>query len=191
MPSLRFLRAWLLSALALAVVAVQPAAAQAVGDAFTVRGVDVDVSAANPQAAKDQALAEGQNRAFHQLLDRLIQPADQSRLPKADGTQYVRDFSVDQERASATRYIATLTVRGPASTDSAEALRDMAIAGLGIIRVSAFMVRDAIAAGQLVPLLEAEHASEEVPVWAVTAPGRHRMPRIRAFVDFMAANAAE
>lgn len=87
--------------------------------------------------------------------------------------------------------IATLTVRGPASTDSAEALRDMAIAGLGIIRVSAFMVRDAIAAGQLVPLLEAEHASEEVPVWAITAPGRHRMPRIRAFVDFMAANAAD
>lgn len=111
MPSLRFLRAWLLSALALAVLWAPPAAAQAVGEAFTVRNVDVDVSAASPQAAKDQALAEGQNRAFRQLLERLTQPADHARLPKVDGTQYVRDFSVDQERSSATRYIATLTVR--------------------------------------------------------------------------------
>lgn len=86
--------------------------------------------------------------------------------------------------------IATMTVRGPAATDSAEALRDMAIAGLGIIRVSEFMVRDALADGRLVALLEADHAREEVPVWAITAPGRHRMPRIRAFVDFIAARGA-
>ena len=111
MPSLRFFRAWLLSVLALAVLAAQPAAAQGVGDAFTVRGIEVDVTAANPQAAKDQALAEGQNRGFRLLLERLTQPADLARLPKADGTQYVRDFSVESERSSSTRYIATLTVR--------------------------------------------------------------------------------
>lgn len=111
MPSLRFFRAWLLSVLVLAVALVPQARAQAVGDAFTVRGIDVDVTAANPQAAKDQAIAEGQNRAFRLLLERLTQPADHARLPKADGTQYVRDFSVDQERSSSTRYIATLSVR--------------------------------------------------------------------------------
>jgi hypothetical protein len=111
MPSLRFFRAWLLSVLLLAVAVVQPVRAQAVGDAFTVRGVDVDVSAANPQAAKDQAIAEGQNRAFRLLLERLTQPGDHARLPKADGTQYVRDFSVQSEHSSATRYIATLSVR--------------------------------------------------------------------------------
>jgi hypothetical protein len=111
MPSLRFFRAWLLSVLLVAVAAAQPAAAQAVGDSFTVRGVEVDVSAPNPQAAKDQAIAEGQNRAFRMLLERLTQPGDHARLPKADGTQYVRDFSVDSERSSATRYIATLSVR--------------------------------------------------------------------------------
>jgi hypothetical protein len=111
MPSLRFFRAvWLFSALALA-FAAQPAAAQGVGDAFTVRGIDVDVTAANPQAAKDQAIAEGQNRAFRMLLERLTQPGDHARLPKADGTQYVRDFSVESERSSSTRYIATLSVR--------------------------------------------------------------------------------
>ncbi|HLO77381.1 MAG TPA: DUF2066 domain-containing protein [Magnetospirillum sp.] len=112
MPSLRFFRAlWLLSVLWLAAGAAAPAGAQSVGDAFTVRGIDVDVSAANTQTAKDQAIAEGQNRAFRLLLERLTQPADHARLPKADGTQYVRDFSVDSERSSSTRYIATLSVR--------------------------------------------------------------------------------
>ncbi|RYI93368.1 MAG: LysR family transcriptional regulator, partial [Acetobacteraceae bacterium] len=66
-------------------------------------------------------------------------------------------------------------------------LRDMALAGMGIIRVSEFLVRGALRDGRLVPLLEAEHASEEVPVWAIMAPGRHRMPRIQAFVDYVAA----
>ncbi|HTH16354.1 MAG TPA: DUF2066 domain-containing protein [Magnetospirillum sp.] len=110
MPSLRFLPA-LAALLVLWAASPLPAAAQSAGDAFTVRGVDVDVTAGNPQAAKDQAIAEGQNRAFRLLLERLTQPADHNRLPKADGTQYVRDFSVEQERTLATRYIATLTVR--------------------------------------------------------------------------------
>ena len=85
----------------------------------------------------------------------------------------------------------TLTVHGVATTDSAEALRDMALAGLGIIRVSAFIVARDIAEGRLVPLLEELHVSEDVPVWAVTAPGRHRLPRVRVFVDFLAGRAAD
>lgn len=85
----------------------------------------------------------------------------------------------------------TLTAHGVATTDSAEALRDMALAGLGIIRVSAFIVARDIAEGRLVVLFEDEHVSEDVPVWAVTAPGRHRLPRIQAFVDFLASHAAD
>ena len=82
--------------------------------------------------------------------------------------------------------VRTLTVRGRAATDSAEAVRGMALAGLGIIRVAAFFVAQDIRLGRLVPLLEAEHASEEVPLWALVAPGRQRMPRVRAFIDFVA-----
>lgn len=84
----------------------------------------------------------------------------------------------------------TLTVRGVATTDSAEALRDMALAGLGIIRVSAFLVTRDIAEERLVPLFEDLHVSEEVPVWAVMAPGRLRLPRVQVFVDFLAQHAA-
>ncbi len=84
----------------------------------------------------------------------------------------------------------TLTVRGVATTDSAEALRDMALVGLGIIRVSAFVVAQDIAEGRLVTLFEDLHVSEEVPVWAVTAPGRHRLPRVQVFMDFLVSHAA-
>lgn len=84
----------------------------------------------------------------------------------------------------------TLTVRGVATTDSAEALRDMALAGLGIIRVSAVLVTRDIAEGRLVPLFEKLHVSEEVLVWAVMAPGRHRLPRVQVFVDFLTQHAA-
>jgi DNA-binding transcriptional LysR family regulator len=83
----------------------------------------------------------------------------------------------------------TLTVRGAVTTDSAEALRDLALAGLGIIRVTAYLVARDIAEGRLVTLFEDLHVSEEVPVWAVMAPGRHRMPRVQAFVDFVARHA--
>jgi len=62
----------------------------------------------------------------------------------------------------------------------------MALAGLGIIRVSDFMLRPAIAAGRLVPLLETLHVSEPVPIWALTAPGRQHVPRIRALIEFLA-----
>ena len=85
----------------------------------------------------------------------------------------------------------TLTVHGVTMTDSAEALRDMALAGLGIIRVIGFIVARDIAEGRLVELFEDLHVSEEVPIWAVTVPGRHRLPRVQVFVEFLAQHAAD
>ncbi|MBY0337168.1 MAG: LysR family transcriptional regulator [Acetobacteraceae bacterium] len=82
--------------------------------------------------------------------------------------------------------VALLNVRGRLTCDSADALRQMALDGLGIIRVTRFLVEDAIADGRLLPLLEDAHASEPVPIWALMAPGRQHVPRIRAFVDFLA-----
>lgn len=110
MPSLRLLR----TALVLLLIALPlggGARSQTASDAFTVRGIQVDVSAASIQAAKDQAIVEAQRQAFRQLLERLTVPADHARLPKADGVEYVRDFSVEQERAIPGRYMASLAVR--------------------------------------------------------------------------------
>jgi DNA-binding transcriptional LysR family regulator len=79
-----------------------------------------------------------------------------------------------------------IEAKGAVTVGSAETLRAAALAGVGIIRVADMVVGDAIADGRLVPLLEVFHVDEPVPVHAVSLPGRHRAPRVRAFVDHLA-----
>ena len=79
-----------------------------------------------------------------------------------------------------------LAVSGSFTSDNADLLHDMAIAGLGIARLADFMVARAIQQDTLVPLLEDSHVPESFPIHALTVPGRHRAPRIRAFIDFFA-----
>lgn len=74
-------------------------------------GVDVDAVAPTAVAAKDNAIAEGQARAFATLMDRLVPAMQRGQLPKVKGSDYVRDFSVEKERVDGNRYVATLTVR--------------------------------------------------------------------------------
>ena len=88
-----------------------PAWAQAVAEPFAVYGVDVDMTARSANEAKQQALEDGQRKAFQILLERLSAPKDRAHLPKADGTEYVTDYAIQSERASAVRYLATLDVR--------------------------------------------------------------------------------
>jgi DNA-binding transcriptional LysR family regulator len=79
-----------------------------------------------------------------------------------------------------------LAVSGTFTSDNADLLLDVAVAGLGIARLADFMVARALRDGALVRLLVDSHVPESFPIHALTAPGRHRAPRIRAFVDFLA-----
>ena len=79
-----------------------------------------------------------------------------------------------------------LEVGGNFTCDSADLLLDLALDGHGIVRLSSFVVEKAISDGRLVELFADVHASEPVPVWALIIPGRHRAPRIQAFVDYVA-----
>jgi len=86
--------------------------AGAATDPFSVAGVTVDATAATASAARDAALADGQRKAFRQLLERLTTPADHGRLPRlpdAEIVPLVAGFQVQEERTSAVRYLATLT----------------------------------------------------------------------------------
>jgi DNA-binding transcriptional LysR family regulator len=78
-----------------------------------------------------------------------------------------------------------LAVSGTFTSDNADLLLDVAVAGLGIARLADFMVARALREGALVPLLVDSHVPESFPIHALTVPGRHRAPRIRAFVDFL------
>jgi DNA-binding transcriptional LysR family regulator len=79
-----------------------------------------------------------------------------------------------------------LAVSGTFTSDNADLLLDVAVAGLGIARLADFMVARAVQQGTLVRLLEDSHVPESFPLHAMTVPGRHRAPRIRAFIDFVA-----
>jgi DNA-binding transcriptional LysR family regulator len=70
--------------------------------------------------------------------------------------------------------------------DTAAVVLDMALAGLGVVRLTSFMVQDALADGRLVALLEQDHVSEPVPITALMPPGRQCLPRVRAFIDMLA-----
>jgi hypothetical protein len=103
-----------LAALALAISAAGSAAAQSASDVFPVHDVAVDETAATAAEARQEALAVGQRRAFRRLMDRLVPEDQQPLIPAVDATAlqyYVLDFSVNNERSSAVRYLADLTFR--------------------------------------------------------------------------------
>jgi LysR family transcriptional regulator for bpeEF and oprC len=60
-----------------------------------------------------------------------------------------------------------------------------ALAGLGLIQMPEFIVRDYIAAGQLQPVLE-EHPSEALPFCILYPQNRHLTTKLRAFVEWTA-----
>lgn len=71
--------------------------------------------------------------------------------------------------------------------NSGSAVADAAIAGMGVCHLPSFYVREAIAAGALVALLEENRPPDE-PVWAVYPQRRHLLPKVRKLVDqFIAA----
>jgi hypothetical protein len=76
-----------------------------------VNGVTVEATAATAAAARDIAIAEGQRRAFKELIDHLApgpEAAVLEKLPDTEISALIAGFDVMDERASATRWRATL-----------------------------------------------------------------------------------
>jgi DNA-binding transcriptional LysR family regulator len=62
----------------------------------------------------------------------------------------------------------------------------MVLQGLGIGRLATLVGDALVEQGQLVPVLGAYTDLQPVPVYAITAGGRHRLPKIRACIDYWA-----
>jgi DNA-binding transcriptional LysR family regulator len=74
-------------------------------------------------------------------------------------------------------------VSGNFQANSGDALRDAAIAGLGIVQLPSFIVGRAVESGLLRAVLE-DFESPEYAIWALFPPGR--VPaKVRTFVDFL------
>jgi len=88
-------------------------AAEVTADPFAVNAVQEDIRDVNPTVARERALLDAQRDALKLLLQRMTAPADWSRLPPQSDSelqQLVLDVGVDQEKSSAVRYLATLSV---------------------------------------------------------------------------------
>ena len=70
-------------------------------------------------------------------------------------------------------------------TDSSDTVLNLALEGTGIIRLGDFIVADPIRRGDLVPLLTDVHDTQSVPLSALYLAGRHRLPKVRVFLDFL------
>jgi DNA-binding transcriptional LysR family regulator len=68
--------------------------------------------------------------------------------------------------------------------DDTNAYLTAGLAGLGIIQAPTYSVRDAIAAGKLVPLLEdwQQHVN---PVYVIYRPNRYLSAKVRVFIDWI------
>ncbi|SDQ91485.1 transcriptional regulator, LysR family [Rhizobiales bacterium GAS113] len=75
---------------------------------------------------------------------------------------------------------------GNAQVSDGEALRQLALAGLGLARLGTFQVRDDIAAGRLLPVLEHCNPGDTDAMHAVfLGQGGYLPARVRAFLDFL------
>lgn len=81
-----------------------------------------------------------------------------------------------------------LSVHGTIEANNGETLAQLALDGVGITRVGAFSVVDDLAAGRLVPLLEAFNPGDVEQIHAVFVGGANMPARVRVFVDFLAQN---
>lgn len=84
----------------------------------------------------------------------------------------------------------SVRVKGRLKVNNGDSLREAALAGLGIAHLPVFIVRDEIKAGRLVPLLEDYEDVAEGGVYAVYPASRNLTPKVRVFIDFLAARFA-
>ena len=83
------------------------------GNAFTIGGVDVDVTGADALKARDQAVREAKRRAVGLLIERMVAPEDRSKVPPVDDARLegmIRGVEFAKERPAGNRFTGTLNV---------------------------------------------------------------------------------
>lgn len=80
---------------------------------YTVRDVNVDITAKSAYEARSKAIKEAGLKGFQKLLSKLTTPEDRSCLSKdspADIEDYIETFEVSKEKISRVRYLASFSV---------------------------------------------------------------------------------
>jgi hypothetical protein len=88
------------------------AQAPAGSDPYTVRDIRVDATADSAEAARGQAVAQGERLAFEKLIETLVPAGERGQVPEVSGAELARlilGYEVQEERTSPTRYLGTLS----------------------------------------------------------------------------------
>lgn len=80
----------------------------------------------------------------------------------------------------------TAAVSGSFRANHGGAMRAAAVAGVGLAVLPTFLIEDELAEGSLVTVLD-DYELPAIDIYAVHPPGPHVPPKVRAFIDFMAA----
>ena len=116
--------------------------------------------------------------AQHHLISNRSQPLS-SRWPvPLVGSRKRNGFSVDKPAMQT-------------QTDNSALLLSLALSGLGIAQLMDVAAAPYVARGQLVQVLEGQFEAPSVPIVAVMLQERHRLPKIRACIDYWADWVAE
>jgi DNA-binding transcriptional LysR family regulator len=79
-----------------------------------------------------------------------------------------------------------MVITGHTRTDNTALLLSLVLAGVGIARINDLYGLPLVREGKLVPLLQDHFVSPSIPIYAVMLQERHRLPKIRACIDYWA-----
>lgn len=77
-------------------------------------------------------------------------------------------------------------VQGHTRTDNSAVVMALAQQGVGIARLMDLLAQPLVASGELVPVLAGHFADTQEAIYAVMLQERHRLPKIRACIDYWA-----
>lgn len=81
--------------------------------------------------------------------------------------------------------VRTINVSGNVAANNAGTVLQLALAGVGITRLTDVTVGAALQSGRLVPILADCHHVEPIPLHAIYIGGIHAAPKVRVMVDFL------
>lgn len=83
-------------------------------DIYTISGIKIDITAQNAASAQKQAFYQAQDKAFDELIVRLLTDEERSVFQKPETSvisALIRDYEITNEKISGIRYIGTYTFR--------------------------------------------------------------------------------
>jgi DNA-binding transcriptional LysR family regulator len=81
--------------------------------------------------------------------------------------------------------IRVVHIGGNVVANNAETVLQLAVAGVGITRLTDVIVGESIRRGALIPILVDWHHVEPVPLFVTYPSGRHLAPKVRVMIDFL------